>query len=273
MEASNANLERYFAGELLYGDDFNSEQLARWYEGEREGYAGMVLSQTKSYMYGYHELNRTYGFRFLPKDKQLRVLGIGSAYGEEFRPILGQIETLDIVDPSDEFGQIEQIGSTPAHYHKPREDGILPFADSCLDLITAFGVLHHIANVSTVLAECRRVLAPGGILLCREPIVSMGDWRKPRVGLTRNERGIPYELFRQLMTSPEMTILNEQLCDFSPLITLASRFGISAFDNRVMLGIDKLLSELFASNQTYHRQALFKKFAPASAFFAIRKSS
>lgn len=264
-------LDHYFSGDSLYGDDFDAAQLFEWYEAEREGYAGEVLSRDKPYKYGYHCLNKTYGFRYLQGRTGLRAMGLGSAYGEEFRPILPQLVSIDIVDPSDVFAGEAAIDGVPRHYHRPNESGLLDFADSSFDVVTIFGVLHHIANVSTVVAECRRVLAPGGVMLCREPIVSMGDWRHPRPGLTKNERGIPYSIFREIMTAGGMHILNEQQCDFSPLLALASRLGLDVFNNKALLKLDQFFSTLFSFNLSYHRTSFLSKFAPASVYFAVQK--
>ena len=40
----------------------------------------------------------------------------------------------------------------------------LPFADESFDLVTAYSVLHHLADHRPVLAEASRVLRPGGVL-------------------------------------------------------------------------------------------------------------
>jgi SAM-dependent methyltransferase len=48
----------------------------------------------------------------------------------------------------------------------------LPFADSAFDAIHARQVLHHAANLETMVGELRRVLRPGGLLLnTREHVV------------------------------------------------------------------------------------------------------
>ncbi len=42
--------------------------------------------------------------------------------------------------------------------------GDKPFESESFDLITSFGVLHHIPNVTHVINECGRVLADNGVL-------------------------------------------------------------------------------------------------------------
>jgi SAM-dependent methyltransferase len=45
----------------------------------------------------------------------------------------------------------------------------LPFAQASLDAVVASSVLEYVAEPAAVLAECARVLRPGGVLLCTVP--------------------------------------------------------------------------------------------------------
>lgn len=51
------------------------------------------------------------------------------------------------------------------------EKNPLPFADASFDVLFNKSVLEHVFEVSRLLAECHRVLAPGGRLICMVP-----DW-------------------------------------------------------------------------------------------------
>ena len=168
------SLEPYFAGRRLYGDDFTVEQIREWYEDEKEGYANLGAKDAGAYEYAYHALNERHGFRHLPERPLSRVLGIGSAYGDEFVPIADRIGEVTILEPSDSFVRHEVHGK-PARWVKPEVDGTLPFADGSFDLVTCLGVLHHIPNVTHVVHEMHLSPRTDGWALVREPVVSMGD--------------------------------------------------------------------------------------------------
>src|SRR5262249_14299183 len=63
----------------------------------------------------------------------------------------------------------------------------LPFADATFDLASSFNVLYHawIGDESFVLAEVRRVLRPGGLLLATEPAFAILARRLDVVVMTR----------------------------------------------------------------------------------------
>ena len=212
----------YLSGEKLYGDDFSIDEIEKWFADEAEGYAGLGAKEKESYKYIYHELNKQLGFRFL-KDRRLnRALGIGSAYGEEFEPLSEQIEKITILDPSNAFSSVQEIAGTPCEYVKPVSSGNMPFESHSFDLVTSLGVMHHIPNVSHVIGECYRCLNDGGYMLLHEPVTSMGDWRKPRRGLTKRERGIPLELLDKIVQKQGFKIRHRTLCKFPvvPMIGL-----------------------------------------------------
>jgi SAM-dependent methyltransferase len=263
--------EEYFSGKKLRGDDFSLEEIEKWFEDEKEGYANLGSKNKDNYQYVYHELNKLVSFKYLDNKSLQNVLGIGSAYGDEFLPIIHHIKHITILDPSDNFSIINNIKNVPCEYIKPNLYGDLPFADNSFDLITSFGVFHHIPNVSHVFAEAFRVLKSGGIMCIREPIVSMGDWSKPRRGLTKNERGIPYEIFFTIAENSGFKIVNAILCDFPPLSILASKLGMTTFNNKLLTRLDLVLSQLFKWNINYHPNSFMDKLRPASLALVLEK--
>jgi SAM-dependent methyltransferase len=268
------DFKQYFSGEKLYGDDFTNEEIEKWFAEEQEGYFGLIADQTgksSGQKYQYHNLNKIHGFDLLPKDYGFeQVLGIGSAFGYEFLPIADRIGKLVIIEPSDNMKSVK-LGTLSPEYVKPNVDGTLPFKDNTYNLVTCFGTLHHIPNVSHVIGEMIRVTKPGGFMLIREPVKTMGDWRHSRVGLTQNERGIPLHYFRNLWKKAGVEIVNEQLCEslfvLRPLTKLLKLTPGSIFYQQ----IDDVCSKLFSWNLTYHPTNIFQKLAPGSVFYVIRK--
>lgn len=265
------SFNEYISGKNLYGDDFNEEQIFKWYKDEEEGYANLGSNDKEKYTYQYVEMNKLYGFKYISKRRKFKnALGLGSAYGYEFLEIIDQIENLTIIEPSEQL-RSDKLGKIRPNYVKPNTLGNLNFKDNTFDLIICLGVLHHIPNVSFVLQELHRVLAPDGILILREPIVSMGDWRAVRVGLTKNERGIPLGLFDQFIKTKNLKILSRKYCD-SPFAykTFQKLFCIK-YNTLFIQLMDKLFSKLFSWNYKYHQSSIFEKLSPKGVYLVLKK--
>ena len=268
---SDQNMEKYLSGELLYGDNFAIDDIKQWYDDEVEGYANLGSKDKAKYKYPYHNMNKLFGFNHLPKDQVLtHALGLGSAYGEEFLPVIDRIKTITIVEPSDKLIG-ENINGIQPKYSKPQIDGTLSFADNEFDLIVCFSVLHHIPNVSHVLSELVRVLKPNGVIIIREPIVSMGDWREKRKGLTKNERGIPKSFFNNFIKEKQLKVLSESLCDCSFVNKFLNKLFPFNTDTMLYQKFDSLLSNLLSWNYKYHRTNILHKCGPASIFLLLQK--
>ncbi len=138
-------------------------------------------------------------------------------------------------------------------------------------MLTAFGVLHHVPNVTVVIHEFSRVLKPGGYFLFREPIVSMGDWRRSRFGLTKNERGIPLPILRNLLKDAGFEVVREGVCVFPPLTRLCKFICPDVYNSRLITLIDAVLCRLFACNVNYHPRVWWQKIRPTSVFYVLRK--
>jgi SAM-dependent methyltransferase len=273
----NANEKAYFRGEKLIGDDFSSQQLDEWYADEKEGYANLGSKGGDPTDYGYHATNRLYGFRFLPDSAFRNVVGIGSAFGGEFIPYASRIQKLSIVEPSEHL-RVAHIGETPVSYSEPNPDGTMPFEDNCFSLVTCFGVLHHIANVSFVLRELVRITEPGGYLLIREPTISMGYWTRPRRGLTKRERGIPRSLFESMIAAHPLKVVHRKLL-FTALVStginrLAGKvFPSRPWNNAAVVRFDAFMASLTALNYRYHEPRKLLSMRPTNIFYVLNKQS
>jgi len=267
--------EASFSGLKLYGDDFTPEQIALWHEEESEGYADLGNKEIADYSYQYHELNRIHGFRYLKKVSTFdQVLGLGAAWGHEFLPIIHKIKSLTIAEPSENL-RSEQLGALKPVYVKPEIDGKLEFEENSFDLVTCFGTLHHIPNVTFVLDELIRVLKPGGYFLLREPIISLGDWTVPRPGLTKNERGIPLTHFDKFFREQEVKIIARNHCltmsyQFQKIFKGVLKKPLTTY--RWYILTDRLLSLLLRWNVRYHARRKLHRIAPSNIFYVIRKN-
>ena len=267
------SLQKYFSGEILIGDNYTDNEIEDWFDGEREGYANLGAKDYSNYSYGYHELNKMHGYSHLPAGKKLQVLAYGAAYGEELLPLKNSLAQVVILDPSDSF----EVSNSPipfVEWKKPNALGHLSFDDEAFDLTTCFGVLHHIPNVSFVIGEIYRVTKIGGMVLLREPITSMGDWTKARIGLTKCERGIPKKILLDICIKAGFIIRSKHLCMFPPLSKLLKILGLqySVYNCKTLVVIDHILSKIFSFNASkYHRVGLLSKFAPSNYFLVLEK--
>jgi SAM-dependent methyltransferase len=265
---------KYLSGDKLYGDDFNSAEIATWFKEEEYGYyylgkANAKLSEPSEY--GYHAFNRHHAYNLLEREHFATCLAFGCAKGDDVLPVAHKVGRFIAVEPAEEWWS-DSIGNTRADYRKPNIDGQIDMPDQSVDLIVCLGVLHHIPNVTKVISEFARVLAPGGVLIIREPIHSMGDWSKPRNGLTKNERGIPMHLLSRQINSQGLSIRSFRPCMFS--LTYRLRLIVRRpFDNRFAVLLDHVASMLFAWNNKYNRTSLIDKVAPTSVFIVAEKPS
>ena len=182
-------------------------------------------------------------------------------------PIIEKIEKITIVEPSKKL-RSKKVGNIIPRYIDPLPSGEIKLKDNSISLITCFGVLHHIPNVSKIISEFTRVLERGGYLLIREPIVSMGDWRKKRRGLTSRERGIPEKIMLKIVKNNNFKIISKRKIMFPLTSRLRERFNRR---EKALIPIDFYLSKLFSWNNKYHSNKFYHKIKPSSVFYVLKK--
>lgn len=270
-QSASPEWQRYFSGAALYGDDFDEAELAAWARDEAEAYAGLGAGIRDSYRYHYHALNELHAFRWLPQRRFPKALGIGSAYGDEFQPLLDRIDDVTLIDPSNAFNG-DGIGTVPVRVLRPNVQNSLEFEAGSFDLVLCFSTLHHVANVSYLVKEVGRVLKPGGFAAFREPTCSMGDWREPRRGLTKRERGIPVDLFRSYFQAAGLKVEHESPCVLGPLLRLWPKQLPGGYNDRRFVYLDAVLSRLLSHQPyRYHRTQNWQKLAPSSHAFVVTR--
>jgi SAM-dependent methyltransferase len=267
-ETEREDIVPYLSGEKLYGDNLGPEDVRKWMKDEQTGYYNLGAGNRDTYVYGYHSLNWRHGFSWLPRKDFSHVLGVGSAYGDELLPLVGTARRITILDPGFDA---THLGHFPVEYVKPENDGGFPFEDNTFDVMTCFSVLHHLPNVRFLIGEMFRCLTPGGFALLREPIISLGDWRKPRRGITKHQRGIPLDIFRELVTLSGFRIIRERLCTFS----LVSRFKYfiqePVYNVRWCVVLDEWLCGLPIWSHRYHPRFPWHKLRPWSVAYVLQK--
>jgi hypothetical protein len=96
------------------------------------------------------------------------------------------------------------------------------------------------------MSEICRVLNNDGVFLFREPIVSMGDWRENRHGLTKNERGIPIKVLKRIIKENHFEIIAENYCFTltTPLNKIFRKFSKNPiYYYKFYILLDKLISK------------------------------
>jgi len=267
-------MEPHFCGQALYGNDFGFDDLRRWYREEEDAYANIESSDLAGGQYSYAGVNNWYAWRFIRAQGRRfsHCVALGGARGDDVAPLAPLVDHFTVIEPFRGFWT-DQIAGKPATYLAPEISGEIALPTGSVDLMTSLGTLHHIANVSFVVREIGRVLAPGGFFVLREPIHSMGDWRRPRDGKTRNERGIPVHLMKAWLAAAHLELVRTRYCIFAPLERLRrTSFGRNLWNYRGALPLDQLLSAAFSWNNKYLRNNFFEKIAPGAAYMIARRT-
>jgi len=273
-------IENYFTPEFLtgnnlVGDSFDFKQIEQWYKEEEEAYATLSLNDDE---YLYRNINNYYGLeKLISTKKDINILCFGAAYGGEITAIEDILKkhsiqnySIIMIDSSTEMLKVFSEKNKHIHTLKAQINGEIKLEENSIDLITCFGVLHHIPNVSFILQEFHRILKPNAIAFIREPISSMGDWRTKRYGCTINERGIPVNYFHKICRNTHLSIQNEQYAFFPPLIILGKKLRLT-MASVTLIKLDRIFSFLFTWNVKYYRKYFLDKFAPSSCYWTLKK--
>lgn len=263
--------EAELRGERLAGADLDDAGLAAWLAAEERGFVTLAGPRPGPVVPNAAALNWWHALRHLGPRRFRTCLALGPARGADYLALAERVERFVAIEPAREWWG-ETIGGTPAEFRPPTLRGATGLPDRSVELAGCFSVLHHIPNVGEVIGELGRVLAAGGWLVVREPIVSMGDFRRPRPGLTAHERGIPHAMMDGFLCDAGLTIVRKSLCQTPGPFQLARRLGVTRpNDTRWFVILDALISRALAWNTRYWRPRLWQKAAPTMGFWVARK--
>ncbi len=261
-------------GDQLYADDFTSLQLEQFFQEAAPHYSASGAASLAPANYGYRELNRQALLRHIPAGRRFdHALGFGCGYGTELAPLAGQIDRLTIIEAGYKYG-LDPALTMPTEILAAVPSGDIPLEDQSVDLVTCFGALSYVANVSHVIGEFARVLARGGLLLLREPITNMGLGRTQRgVGLSAHVRGVPRDYLHRRMVANGFAIERETLVGFIAIASLWSLPGpVVPYNSRMLTALDRAFCRLLGSRVRYHAVNRRQKIRPSELAILARRA-
>lgn len=123
--------------------------------------------------------------------KDVVEVGCGSGYGAWLLSSLGPRSYVGFDLMPEQIEIARRRGLNGARFLVADATEISELADGCADIVVIFGILHHVEAWRQAVAQCRRLLRPGGIVLVDEPdgaLLHGWDrvfaWNHPRQGFT-----------------------------------------------------------------------------------------
>lgn len=117
-----------------------------------------------------------------------RALDVGTGIGNALGFIVGFVAHITAVDSSSEMLQAAKIQFPTIHFVDA--DALnLPFKTASFELVLCVGVSEYVPNVSRLLKELHRMLAPSGVLLFTLATKSPLNWLRDALGLELQEVG------------------------------------------------------------------------------------
>ena len=265
------------SGEILAGDSFSGDELTRWYDQEKEAYyADESQTGDEDPWYKYMRyVNERIFFRSVSKSLNSgSMLFIGAGSGIEAKNFyqLNPDWKLNFIESSDNFKSVLLSNFIGSNVVDSSVEGRINLESNSNDIVCAFCVLHHIANVTDVVNEIYRVTKPGGLFFVREPCSSMGDWRFQR-SATPNERGISKKFMIKVATEAGFNVKkNPVSIVFEPINKCLSKIGIlDKIPLQLVYIVDRALSWILSFNDHYWRNRFYKKFGPSSYAYIFQK--
>lgn len=258
----------------LKGNEFNPEQIKKWYDEEEEWHNQFPEGRNEAddYWIIYEVFNRKYAIdKYAKLTKESKVLSFGCAEGSDTAKLYREYGfKLYGIESSEKLIEAFKNNFPKAGIEKAAIEGDINYPSDFFDYVFCFGVLHHIPNVSKVLNEFHRVLKTGGVAIIREPVCWMYSGKTRPADLSPNERGIPVSFFRQEFEKMNFEILEIHKSYYKPLMHFLrkSKF-LSGFPD-AMYFTDRFLCSLPDTGK-YYPETFADRLSASSAYYCIRK--
>lgn len=125
------------------------------------------------------------------RGKDVVEIGCGSGYGAGLIASLDPRTYVGFDVMPEQIAIAERRGLPNARFFVADACRVTMLADACADFVVIFGILHHVEAWERAVAECRRLLRPGGVLLAEEPDAGLLHgwdrvfrWDHPRQGFS-----------------------------------------------------------------------------------------
>jgi len=123
--------------------------------------------------------------------KDVVEIGCGSGYAARLLCALGPRSYVGLDVMPEQIAIAQRQALRGARFLVADASDVAALADGCADFVVIFGILHHVEAWQRAVAECRRLLRTGGVLLVEEPdaVLLRGwdrvfAWNHPRQGFS-----------------------------------------------------------------------------------------
>lgn len=262
----------------LYGDDFNQDAIEQWFREEAQYHNQFSGGRFEDHPKLYQVFDWYYALLpyFHPRP-DMRVLDFGCAEGQALAHLPAERRTYSYVGVDASRSLLERAARVhpEGEYRLMPADGIIPAKDGEFDYVVVLGVLHHVPNVAHYLKELFRVLGPGGRLILREPSHAMGRIPGSHTmlpGLSPNERGIPARYLQSQLKQLGMRVLSLRPAYHGAVLQVLRHWQPRSDQAwRVLVSIDKVLSDATRWNDHYQRPKIWQKLAPTANYVVAAK--